>query len=122
MSFANKNYWNGNTSSYPAWVFNNNSNLWTPIQNYQTYLQGLGKTSVSATLLDYSQASIFNCSGSSCSSNTPWAYATSYWLGTAYNSSIIYALYSYGKYDYYSYNRNGYCGIRPVITINKSEL
>ena len=138
IEFSETNYWKSTKikpkvkygTSYPAWVYDENSSLWDYVQDYQNYIRSdLGKKSVTATLLSYEQAvDIFDCDiiTHSCDSEILWVYQTSYWLGSARNGTTIYAMLSYidGSDSFYSCikNINSGLGIRPVITIDKSEI
>ena len=112
-------------SSYPADVFDSNSNLYEPLKNYENYIRNtLKKTSVSATLLSYNQAVNLGCNKdtSSCSSAPVWLHSTSYWTITANNSSSIYSIMANGEFNDTSFYVDSSFGLRPVITIAKSEL
>ena len=112
-------------SSYPADVFDSNSNLYEPLKNYENYIRNtLKKTSVSATLLSYNQAVNLGCNKdtSSCSSSPVWLHSTSYWTITANNSSSIYSIMANGEFNDTSFYVDSSFGLRPVITIAKSEL
>ncbi|MBQ9013001.1 MAG: hypothetical protein IJ094_05480 [Bacilli bacterium] len=126
MLFSENNYWGTATNygnNYPVFVFDSNSYLWQPVQNYQSYLRNtLGKTSVNATLLSHEQALANGCGkyGISCSG---FIAETSFWSGTAPTSDkYIVAFHPFGGFYGGVHNTNGYLGVRPVITINKSEL
>ena len=125
-------------SSYPADVFDSNSNLYVPLKNYENYIKNtLNKTSVSTKLLTYNEAVSLGCNTNSsdgsmkiCSSSNSWVYSTSYWLSTAESYAFLYAIAfapehgeSVSKGQLYSgmYDSN-LIGLRPVITISKSEL
>ena len=107
---------------YPAWVFNSNSNLWQPVQNYQTYLRNtLGKASATATLVSYEQAVGVATAYGGFQNLPAWVFNTTYWLGTAYDNSNVWNIHTNGNlYGGFSYS-NG-CGVRPVITIAKNDL
>lgn len=126
-------------SSYPADVFDSNSNLYAPLKNYENYIKNtLNKTSVSTKLLTYNEAVSLGCNTNSsdgsmkiCSSSNSWVYSTSYWLSTAESYVNLYAItlgFEHGQTTLkgllYSppYYENNYTGLRPVITISKSEL
>ena len=50
-------------TSYPANVFDSNSNLYKPLENYKTYLKNtLGKTSITAKLITYEDLISLGCS------------------------------------------------------------
>ena len=125
-------------SSYPVDVFDSNSNLYAPLKNYENYIKNtLNKTSASTKLLTYNEAVSLGCNTNSseglmkiCSSSNSWVYSTSYWLSTAESYAWLYAIAfapehgeSVSKGQLYSdiYDSN-IIGLRPVITISKSEL
>ena len=106
-------------NEYPAWVFDSNSLLWGQVNNYQTYLRGLGKTSAVATLMSYEQANSLKNNDSL----PTWAYENSaYWLGDAYGYSLVWIVIPDGGLSHDDFGVDGDYGVRPVITINKSEL
>ncbi len=126
-------YWTDNTSkhnllskygtSYPANVFDSNSNLYEPVQNYKTYLKNtLGKTSVDARLITIEELTSLGCSLKGCKSAPSFVYSTKYCTASAYNDDSILFMDSTGNVDSDYCERSGYSGLRPVITISKSEL
>ena len=124
LEFSNTNYWSDSVNNYPADVFNENSNLWQPLQNYQTYLKNdLDKKSVVATLLDITQAEKLGCSrdSMSCENAPSWVYQTSYWLLSASNFDQISCIATFNYYGQ-GYFYEGLGGLRPVITIDKSDF
>ena len=132
MAFSSTNYWVENDNlksnygnSYPAWVFDSNSNLWQPIQNYQTYSRNtLGKTSVTATLMSQEQAVSLGCDADeyTCENAPSWVKSTTYWLGSAgYRGNVWRVGFGGNVYDD-DYGNDGNVGVRPVITIAKSDL
>ena len=136
-------YWTDDTSnhnllskygtSYPANVYDNNSKLYAHTQDYKTYLKNtLGKTSVDARLITYEELTSLGCkldgSSGNCYNAPSWVHSTNYWSGTAYHVKWVYFVTSYvgtgpangfgpGYFDY-----SLFLGLRPVITISKSEL
>ena len=127
-------YWTDNTSShkllskygtsYPANVFDSNSLLYEPLNNYKTYLKNtLGKSSIITKLMTYDDLISLGCEERTCESAPSWIYSTNYWTSTAnkYNHIIQVsednAVNSPPEMDAY------YCyGLRPVITISKSDI
>ena len=126
-------------SSYPADVFDSNSNLYAPLKTYENYIKNtLNKTSVSTKLLTYNEAVSLGCNTNSsegskkiCSSSNSWLYSTSYWLSTAESYVYLYAItlgFEHGQTTLKGllfldlYYDNNFIGLRPVITISKSEL
>ena len=112
-------------TKYPANVFDNNSLLYEPVQNYKTYLKNtLGKTSVDARLITFEELIDLGCNRNdfSCKSAPSWVYSTWYWTESANHNGTVQVVYSNSLfYGNVFYNSDAF-GLRPVITINKSEL
>ena len=112
-------------TKYPVNVFDNNSLLYEPLQNYKNYLKNtLGKTSVDARLITYEELTGLGCvsDAKGCKSTPSWVYNTYYWTASAYNNSNVWFLDSVGNFGgslFYSSYRSG---LRPVITISKSDI
>ena len=114
-------------TSYPAYVFDENSLLYEPLKNYESYIKTtLGKTSVNTSLLSYEQATSLGCDkASETYQNAPnWVYSTTYWLGSADGDYHVWGVSSNGYFtcyvDFYDHYYN--LGLRPVITIAKTDL
>ena len=111
-------------TSYPANVFDNNSLLYEPVQNYKTYLKStLGKISVDARLITFEELNGLGCSRDdwSCTSAPSWVHSTRYWTASANVNNRVWGVDTYG-FGGLLLDDSGYCGLRPVITISKSEL
>ena len=118
--FSNTNYWSSTVSSYPAYVYDSNSTLYSYVENYKTYLSTLGVTPNEARLITYEELTALGCS-SNCTSAPSWVYATSYWSGSADDSSIVWYVFSTGSFNsILSYSDSLNFGCRPVIVISKS--
>ena len=117
--FSNTDYWSSTVSSYPAYVYDLNSTLYSYVENYKTYLSTLGVTPSEARLITYEELTSLGCGDSSCKTAPSWVYATSYWSGSAYSSYYVWDVNGSGNFgsNRYSYNSSGGC--RPVITISK---
>ncbi len=112
-------------TSYPANVFDSNSNLYEPVQNYKTYLKNtLGKTSIDVRLITYEELTGLGCSKSdySCKSAPSWVYSTYYWTASANGSSTVWTVNSFGTFGGRYFDDSGSYGLRPVITISKSDI
>ena len=110
-------------TSYPVNVFDSNSNLYEPVQNYKTYLKNtLGKTSVDARLITKEELISLGCSGKSCKNAPSWVYNISYWTAPAYRNDTVLSVDSYGGFGGSFFDYSVRYGLRPVITISKSEL
>ncbi len=61
--FSNTNYWSSTVSSYPAYVYDSNSTLYSYVENYKTYLSTLGVTPNEARLITAEELIALGCSG-----------------------------------------------------------
>ena len=120
--FSNTNYWSSTVSSYPSYVYNENSLLYSYVENYKTYLSTLGVTPIEARLITYEELTDLRCSGTKCTSAPSWVYATTYWSGSASSSSYVWRVGSSGSFGSLSYSDSISFGCRPVITISRSLI
>ena len=120
--FSNTNYWSSTVSSYPSYVYNENSLLYSYVENYKTYLSTLGVTPIEARLITYEELTDLRCSGTKCTSAPSWVYATTYWSGSARSSNSVWYVYSRGNFIRSGYSDSNSCGCRPVITISRSLI
>ena len=121
---SSKNLLSKYGTSYPANVFDNNSNLYEPVQNYKAYLKNeLGKTSVDARLITHEELMSLGCSGRSCKSAPSWVYSTGYWTASAsITTGNVWNVKSNGYFGSYGFDNSDRYGLRPVITISKSDI
>lgn len=92
LEFSLTNYWLSNVNSYPSYVYDSNSNLYTSVENYKLHFQNTGVTIVEARLIKYEELLELGCLASdwTCSSSSySWIYSTSYWTGSASSSNKI---------------------------------
>ena len=134
LTFSETTYWSSSMnkygSSYPLNVFDSNSALYEPVQNYKTYLKStLGKASVDARLITYNELISLGCSRNRndygycyCKSAPSWVYTIRYWTASACNNTRVWIVSQDGYLDDVTYNYPLYFGLRPVITINKNEI
>ena len=130
IPFSSREYWENSdgsiNSKYSSGnLFDNNSNLYTPLENYKTYLTNtLGKSSVTLKIITVDDLLSLGCDRSThiCTNAPSWVYSTSYWTQTkgTYSTSLL-PVGFWGVITDTSYNSN-YMGLRPVITIKKSQL
>ena len=122
--FSNTNYWSSTVNSYPSYVYDSNSTLYSYVENYKTYLSTLGVTSSEARLITYEELEGLGCSGDelSCSEAPSWVYATSYWSGSANSSDYVWYIVSDGYFSRSEYSNIIPYGCRPVITISRSLI
>ena len=112
-------------TSYPANVFDSNSLLYAPTQNYNNYLKNtLGKTSIDARLITYEELIGLGCGKNviTCKSAPSWVYSTDYWSASANDSSYVKHVSSRGTFDGDNFGYSDGFGLRPVITIPKSDI
>ena len=131
IPFAESEYWVDSYnkllskygSSYPANVFDSNSNLYLPLNNYEAYLKGtLGKSSVTTKLMTYEDLIDLGYSNDSQESVPSWVYNVNYWTASA-DGSYVLNVHSHGVLDGTDFSfPGGVFGLRPVITIKKSEF
>ncbi len=112
-------------TSYPANVFDSNSNLYEPVQNYKTYLKNiLGKTSVDVRLITYEELTGLGCNKNrwTCKPAPSWVYGYSYWSASASDFNHVWLVIVGSAFDHDLFDNLGRYGFRPVITISKSEI
>ena len=121
--FSSTAYWSSTTSTYPAYVYNENSYLYEYVENYKAYLISLGVTPNEARLITIEELEGLGCvrSSNSCSGAPEWVYSTSYWSGSAYSSTRIWRVSSNSRFDNYDFTSDNR-GVRPVITISRSLI
>ena len=120
--FSSTNYWSISTSSYPSYVYDSNSTLYSYVENYKIYLNTLGVTLIDARLITYEELAILGCSGSSCSKAASWVYSTSYWSGSASSADYVWIVGRNGTFDVGTVSNSNLCGCRPVIVIAKDKI
>ena len=58
----------------------------------------------------------------SCNDSYNWTYTTTYWTGTCVDSSYVWEVNRFGGISKYDYTNSDQVGVRPVITISKSNF
>ena len=135
IAFSKSNYWIGSSSKllpkygsdYPTDVFDSNSNLYGPLNDYKNYLKStLNKTSVEARLITFNELINLGCNKDNkiCTSAPSWVYSNStfYWTATASYGNGVIAVYPNGSFSDGYFNDVVTFGLRPVITISKSDI
>ena len=135
IAFSNTAYWNdskGNRlSQYSSSVFDSNSLLYKPLKNYENYVKNiLGKASVTTNIITLDELVSLGCNKNQyCPDTLPWLYSVNYWTQATNYTDSFFAICSIdGWMGYHGYLNNVdydniyYIGLRPVITIKKSEL
>ena len=122
--FSNTKYWSSTVSSYPTYVYDSNSTLYSYVENYKTYLSTLGVTPTEARLITKEELEGLGCivSSGSCSGAPSWVYSTTYWSGLASSSDYVWSVYSNGNFSSIYYSNSNRFGCRPVITISRSLI
>ena len=121
---CNENYWSSTVSSYPAYIYDENSCLYEYVGNYKKYLEDLGVVINEARLITFGELEEIGCNGASntCSWGPDWVYSTSYWSGSSYNEYHIWAVSSYSFFIHTSWSNNYEIGVRPVIVIDRDLI
>ena len=140
LSFANKvegnlyGYWIEKSGAFSSKysgelqgdnnVFDENSLLYTPAKNYETYLKDiLKKSSVTTNLITRGQLEKLGCDFNAQTCNSlPWVTNRGYWTGTVQLYTSVWGMLANVNIAQEEYTSNGLYGLRPVITISKSEL
>ncbi len=63
-----------------------------------------------------------NGSKRNCKSAPSWVYATKYWTASANYYSDVWDVYPDAYFGGDNFDNSGICGLRPVITISKSDI
>ena len=94
------------------------------VNNYNSYLITQGDTPIEARLITKDELIGLGCSedGWICSEAPSWVYATSYWSGSADDTDFVWGVYSSASFGSSTYNFDDYFGVRPVISISRSEF
>ena len=127
VEYSSTNYWYDSTnrvlksqygSSYPAYVYDNNSTLYQYVDTYVTYLINQG-VNVSGRLIKREELISLGCTpaNSSCAAAPEWVYQTSYWSGSADSNFDVRFVYSYDYFTRDSIDGRGDIGVRPVIIL-----
>ena len=131
VPFAKSNYWVDSSNkllskygtTYPAYVFDSNSSLYEPLENYKNYLKNtLGKSSVETRLIKFEEIETIISEQKLTACDNIWCGMTTYWTGTAYDDDEITIMWANGTSNYDKPDSTFGYGLRPVITIKKSDL
>ena len=123
--FSSTNYWSSTTSTYPAYVYNENSYLYKYVENYKSHLEGLGAEVSEARLITMEELEGLGCSRSSnsCSGAPEWVYSTTYWSGVANTIFHVWCPRFDGFFgNAYLHEDDDFFGVRPVIVIDRSLI
>ena len=124
-TFAEADYWEFDISSYPEYVYSSkNSLMYTYIENYKNYIEGLGVPVVEARLISNEELTSeqIGCStvDQTCEDAPEWVYSTSYWTGTADNVIDVWGVFNDAIFIRSNMYWTDTYGVRPVIVISKS--
>ena len=119
---------------YGTTAFSNTDSTYTGsivegyVNNYKTILESdYGVDVVEARLITKDELTSdeigcsdtdYTCTGSAY----PWIYATTYWSGSAFNTSNVWFVDSDGDFDGNDFSDDSCGGVRPVIIISKSNF
>ena len=112
-------------TGYPADVYDSNSLLWKPIQDYKTYFTNtLNKTSADMRLITYNELVGLGCNADEGICTKDFVYKNlNYWSTSAADYRFMWIVSAGGYFINSSYFwADDGAGVRPVITINKSEI
>ena len=125
-------HWDENVNPIFPWVgttaFSNSSSAYSGsivegyVKDYKDYLITQGLTPIDTRLITNDELKTLGCFSGSCSGAPKFVYSTSYWTSTAFDSVNVFRLNSYSQNGHHRYSTNNYFGVRPVITISKSDF
>ena len=111
-------------TSYPADVYDKNSILYEHVQKYQTYFTGtLNKTSANMRLITYNELVELGCSADENKCTKDFVYkGLNYWSASADSYVDVWFVYTDSLFGGNSFWGDDVFGVRPVITISKSDI
>ena len=121
-------------TSYPADVYKEEENktlLREPLRNYEAYFTStLNKTTAKMRLITYNELVGLGCDATkyTCKTDTvttnkrEWIYKTNYWSASAHDYNYVWYVYAYGYFVGGRFWYDDFLGVRPVITISKSDI
>ena len=124
-------YKNESQTGYPADVYDSNSLLSEPLRNYETYFTStLNKTTAKMRLITYNELVGLGCYSSSITCKTEtvaakkreWTYKTNYWIASARDYYTVWSVNADGRFGGNLFWSDYSLGVRPVITISKSDI
>jgi len=132
LSFSASSYWYKTTSiikpeygtGYPAYVYNEKSDIYNHVESYEETLKKLGVENLSAKLIEWEQLMDLGCVATglpdhfNCSKSPKWLYNTAYWSGSAIGWNTVGRVTS----DYTGYHHVNKTYLRPIVTISKDEI
>ena len=125
--FSDTNYWSSSVNSYPADVYNENSDLYKYLDGYRHYLFSIGVSSARVTLPNIEVIETLGCSeisGStaSCSDIVSWAkVSNTYWTQVATASNFLCVISSSGLACGVPSSTSVFY-IKPIVIIDKLQI
>ena len=112
IAFSTENYWGSLTEV--TFIYNNQSLLYSHVENYKTYMKSLGVDVKEASLASKAQTDEFK--------NYANFNPTSFWLGSASGTNPIRYRSDGGSYNAFVYSNKTHNGVRPIIVIPLSDV
>ena len=113
-------------TSYPADVYKkeeSKSLLSEPLKNYQAYFTStLNKTTAKMRLITYNELVGLGCSEAEGTCTKDFVYKGIYWSASARDYARVWSVNAFGAFEVNFFSDDDRLGVRPVITINKSEI
>ena len=114
-------------TSYPADVYKDGENkslLSEPLKNYETYFTStINKTTAKMRLITYNELVGLGCSVEENICTKDFVYKDSnYWSASASDYNRVWRVIAYGTFGDDGFWYDASLGLRPVITINKSDI
>lgn len=116
-------------TEYPANVYDKNSKLYSYVSKYVEYVKNKFNRNIEARLITLKELEELGCVSGSCADNLEangrtWLISSSYWTATAFDHKNIETVnggIGLSRRVFYEFSY-GTPGIRPIVTITKSEL
>ena len=123
LYFATSNYWIDYVTSYPTYIYNENSNLYSSIETYKTYLENSNIIIEQARTISVRELEKLGCSitNESCKNSHSWLYSSSYWTGDLHSDNYMWIISTSGSLIKNNFKSYG-CGVRPVIEVPLTEF
>lgn len=119
--FSESAYWYEEGITYPKYVYNSNSKLYSYLENYKNHLTNNNVAVNEIRLLSYDELKTLGYSGNYA--NVPsWVYSSSYWLGSALDDNKLYAVSMHPGLSERDCTYDHSYGVRPVIEMNIDEV
>ena len=117
-------YKNEIQTDYPADVYDSNSILYEQVQKYQTYFTStLNKATSKMRLITYNELVGLGCSEADGACTKDFVYkGLNYCSTSACDYIHVWFVNAFGAFEVNTFSDDDRFGVRPVITINKSEI